>query len=103
MKPTYHYNTVSVALNELKKKGFIYDFNLHEEEIKKNPRNYQIEHVYRYEGNTDPGDAAVVYGIKSIKGEKGVFVSGFSANSMSEAASVLAKICIEGNDLQCLT
>lgn len=103
MKPTYHYSTVIEALEELNKKGFTNDFNLQDEAIKRNPHNYEIEHVYRYEGDTDPGEEAVVYGIVSNSGEKGVFVSGFSANSESEAAAVLAKLCIEGNDLQCRT
>lgn len=35
MKPIYHYSTVYEALNELNGKGFAYDFNLHEEGIKK--------------------------------------------------------------------
>ncbi|PWA05851.1 hypothetical protein [Flavobacterium psychrotolerans] len=98
MKPIYHYTTVSEALDELKKKGFSYDFNLHEEDIKSNPHKYEVEHIYRYEGDSDPGDEAVVYGITSNSGEKGVFVAGFSANSDSGAARVLAKLCNEGSD-----
>ena len=103
MKPIYHYSTVSEALSELNKKGFTLDFNLQDENIKKNPHNYEIEHVYRYEGDTDPDEEAVVYGITSNSGERGVYVAGFSANSESEAATVLAKLCIEGNDKQCRT
>jgi len=101
MKPIYHYATVAEALDELNKNGFTHDFNLHDENIKKNPDNYEIEYIYRYEGDTDPGEEAVVYGIVSNSGEKGVFVSGFSANSESEAAAVLAKLCIERSDKQC--
>jgi hypothetical protein len=103
MKPIYHYATVAEALEELNKKGFIHDFNLQDETIKKNPHNYEIEHVYRYEGDSDPDDEAVVYGIVSNSGQRGVYVAGFSPNSESEAASVLAKLCIEGNDQQCRT
>jgi hypothetical protein len=101
MKPIYHYATVVEALDELNKNGFTHDFNLHDENIKKNPHNYEIEHVYRYEGDTDPGEEAVVYGIASNSGERGVYVAGFSANSESEAATVLAKLCIERSDKQC--
>lgn len=75
--------------------GFTYDFNLHEEDIIKNPQKYEIVHVYRYEGNTDPDDEAIVYGIKSSSGKKGVFVAGFSANSENEAAEVLNKMSIK--------
>lgn len=103
MKPIYHYASVSEALEQLNKKGFIHDFNLQDETIRKNPHNYEIEHVYRYEGDTDPDEEAVVYGITSSSGERGVYVAGFSANSENEAASVLAKLCIEGNSKQCRT
>lgn len=95
MKPIYHYASVSEALEDLNKNGFINDFNLHDENIKKNPHQYKIVHIYRYEGNTDPGDEAVVYGIKSLSGEKGVFVAGFSANSENDAAQILQKISIK--------
>ena len=95
MKKMYHYATVSEALDELNENGFTVDFNLHEDDIKKNPQKYEIEHIYRYEGDTDPGDEAVVYGIKCSTGEKGVFVAGFSANSESEAARVLNELTIK--------
>ena len=97
MKPIYHYSTVSEALDNLNEMGFSYDFNIHEEEIVKNPHQHEVEHVFRYEGDSDPGDEAIVYGIKSTSGQKGVFVAGFSANSDSDAARILAKLCIEGS------
>ncbi|TDE05647.1 hypothetical protein [Flavobacterium hiemivividum] len=95
MTKMYHYATVSKALDELNENGFTYDFNLHEEDIAKNPQKYEIKHIYRYEGDTDPGDEAVVYGIQSISGKKGVFVAGFAANSVTEAAQALIEISIK--------
>lgn len=92
MKPTYHYTTVLEALDDLKEKGFHHDFNLYHEAIKENPNDYTVEHIYRYEGDTDPDEESVVYGIISINGEKGVFVAGFSANSDNEAAMILEKL-----------
>ena len=92
MTPTYHYNTVIEALKELNNKGYNFDFNLHEEEIKNNPSHYTIEHIYRYEGDTDPSEEAVVYGIKSNSGVMGVFVAGFSANSDNDVALVLINL-----------
>lgn len=97
MKPIYHYTTVTEALAELKENGFNNDFNLSEEDIKKNPHKYQVEHVYRYEGDSNPDDESVVYGIINDSGKKGVFVAGFSANSDNQAALVLEKICIESS------
>ncbi|QBZ98770.1 hypothetical protein [Flavobacterium sangjuense] len=96
MKNRYHYASVLKALEELKALDFVVDFNLQEEAIMNNPENYQILHIYRYEGDTSPDEEAVVYGIKSNTGEKGVFVAGFSANSESRAAQVLLELSIKG-------
>jgi hypothetical protein len=92
----YHYATVSKALDQLNEKGFTCDFNLNVDAIKKNPEKFEIVHVYRYEGASDPGDEAVVYGIKSSSGKKGVYVSGFSADSDSEASQILLELSIKG-------
>jgi hypothetical protein len=97
MKSTYHYTTVLEALNELKEMGFHHDFNLHHDAIKANPHEFTVAHVYRYEGDSDPDEESVVYGIISSDGKKGVFVSGFSANSDSEAVHILEKLLIESN------
>ena len=97
MKNRYHYASVLKALEELKAMDFAVDFNLQEVAIMSNPENYTILHIYRYEGESNPDDEAVVYGIKSNAGEKGVFVAGFSANSESHAAQVLHELSIKGN------
>jgi len=96
MTRMYHYATVSKALDQLNEKGFTCDFNLNSDAIKKNPEKFEIVHVYRYEGESDPGDEAVVYGIKSSSGKKGVYVSGFSADSDAEASQILLELSIKG-------
>lgn len=94
----YHYATVSKALQELGEKGFTTDFNLEEDRIKNHCEDFTIEHIYRYEGETDPGDEATVYGIKSKDGEKGVFVAGAGAYSEKSAAKMLHEMSIKGRE-----
>ena len=84
------YDTVTEAVTGLKERGFSLDFNLKENclvchEHKFNPEDFEIVEVYRFEGNTDPADEAVVYAIQSVDGLKGILVSGYgpSADSMS--------------------
>jgi hypothetical protein len=96
MAKMYHYATVSKALDQLNEKGFTCDFNLNADMIKKNPEKFEIVHVYRYEGESDPGDEAVVYGIKSTSGKKGVYVAGFSADSDYETTRLLYDLSIKG-------
>lgn len=91
----YHYATVSKALEELKEKGFTVDFNNQEGRIINSPDDFTIEHLYYYEGESDPGDEATVYGIKSSTGEKGVFVAGHQAYTDNSAAMVLNELSIK--------
>ncbi|SDK58361.1 hypothetical protein [Flavobacterium noncentrifugens] len=92
----YHYATVSKALDELKEKGYTTDFNLAEDRIVNNPDDFEIVHIYRYEGESDPGDEATVYGIKSGDGEKGVFVAGDLSLGEKSATQVLNDLTIKG-------
>ena len=92
----YHYATVSKALEELKEKGFTTDFNLQEDRIRDNGNEFEIVHIYRYEGQTDPGDEATVYGIKSSDGEKGVFVAGDLSMLEKSASRTLYELSIKG-------
>ena len=94
----YHYATVSQALAELAEKGFTKDFNLEEDRIKQNPDQFEIVHIYRYEGESDPGDEATVYGIKSVEGENGVFVAGDLSFGENSATKILHELSIKGRE-----
>ncbi len=98
----YTYDTMSEAVNELKKRGYELDFNLQENCLichgdKFNVDDFEIVEVYRFEGNSDPSDEAVVYAIQSNSGLKGVLVNGYgiSANQLS---SDMAKKLIISRD-----
>jgi hypothetical protein len=97
MEPKYHYETISVALEELRKLGFTVDFNLEENCIacgtgKFEADEFEIMHVYRYEGNSDPGDEATVYAIKSNSGVKGVLVTGYGMSDDLISDKILKKL-----------
>jgi hypothetical protein len=92
----YHYATVTKALEELTEKGYTVDFNMQENRIINSPDDFEIVHLYRYEGDSDPGDEAMVFGIKSSTGEKGVFVAGLSAFTDNSAVMVLNELSIKG-------
>jgi hypothetical protein len=95
MAHTYNYGSVLFALQELKELGFSDDFNLDNSEFKNEPHNFEIVHIYRHEGDSSADDEAVVYGIRSKNGRKGVFVSGYSANSECESARFLKGLTIK--------
>ena len=95
----YYYETVTAAVKGLKERGFTKDFNLEENcivchEDKFDPSDFEIVEVYRYEGDSDPGDEAIVYGIESVKGDKGILVNGYGISSNSLTAEMAKKLRI---------
>lgn len=95
----YHYAGASQAIEELKKKGFTVDYNLEGEDIINHPDDFEIEHIYRYEGMTNPDDESTVYGIKQIStGDKGLFVAGNLSFEDNKTAKIILNM--EINDRQ---
>jgi hypothetical protein len=98
----YTYDTVSAALNGLKKRGYGMDFNLAENclvchEDKFDVNDFEIVEVYRFEGDSDPADEAVVYAIESNKGQKGVLVNGYGPTSDAMSSDMAKKLQIHKN------
>lgn len=96
----YVYDTVSAAVNGLKARGYSTDFNLAENclvcsDDKYELDDFEIVEVYRFEGNTDPADEAVVYGIEGRNGKKGVLVTGYGASAEGISAEMARKLAIE--------
>ena len=97
MERQTHYATVTEALKQLRDTGFTIDFNLEENCIqcvhgKFNADEFEIVDVYRYEGNSDPGDEATVYAIESKSGLKGVLVAGYGAAADNLSTDILKKL-----------
>ena len=93
----YHYETVVEAINELRKKGYTHDFNLEINCLvcgigKFTDEEFDVEEVYRYEGMSDPGDEATVYGIASKTGVKGILVTGNAPEIDARSESILKKL-----------
>ncbi|MEQ1677698.1 MAG: hypothetical protein ABL876_13400 [Chitinophagaceae bacterium] len=93
------YDTVSEAINGLKKRGFGFDFNLEENCIvcntdKFDVNDFEIVEIYRFEGDSDPSDEAIVYAIESVNGIKGVLVSGYGISAEGMSAEMAKKLSV---------
>ncbi len=83
------YETVTEALSDLKQKGYTTDFNLAFDKLKcaetgvcLSPAEFEIIDHYRFEGMTNPADAAIIYVIRSKDGTmKGTLLSAYGAYS----------------------
>ena len=96
----YYYDTVSEAINGLRKRAFEVDFNLQENCLvcntgKFNIEDFEVAEVYRFEGNTDPSDEAIVFGIESKTGLKGILVSGYGVSAEGMSAEMAKKLSLQ--------
>ena len=98
MKQQFHYDTITDAIEQLRKQGFTLDLNLKENFVKVGEQQYpadefEIVDLYRYEGQSDPADEATVYALASPSGIKGILVAGYGATSPDdEAAETLKRL-----------
>ncbi|MET3878266.1 MULTISPECIES: hypothetical protein [Chitinophaga] len=91
------YDTVTAAIEDLRKRGYITDFNLVFDSIQcpegnVRPEDFEITETYRFEGDTDPGDEAVVYAIETKSGIKGVLMYGYGVYSEDMSEDMIRKL-----------
>ena len=95
----YQYDTVSAAVAGLKERGYLEDFNLQHDcircaELELHPSDFEITEVHRFEGDSDPADEAIVFGIESHNGLKGVLVNGYGYSQEPISTALAEKLSI---------
>ncbi len=93
------FSTLTEALDDLRRRGFTADFDLHPNrlsysarQMELHPDDFEIVEVYRFEGATNPGDSEVLYAIEGKDGLKGVLVNAYGAYSDNVSTEMLAKL-----------
>jgi hypothetical protein len=98
----FTYETVSEAVNDLSKRGYTDNLRmgnecLHcdEKGLQLNPKEFQIDEVYRFEGITDPADETIIYAISSNDDNvKGTLVNAYGAYADSASEDLVEKLKI---------
>ena len=97
------YDTITEAVNGLKKRGYTIDFNIEadrlickETALSLSPVEFDIAEVYRFEGDSDPADEAIVYAIESKHGQKGILVNGFGPSADAVGEEMVEKLRMKG-------
>lgn len=96
----HSYVTVSEALNDLFKRGYTLDFALLQDEDciychnhSLNAEDFEIDEVYRFEGDTDPGDEMIVFAISSDKHKvKGTLVNAYGMYADADNSKIIEKL-----------
>ena len=99
---TKNFDTASEAITGLMKLGYTTDFRIHPEWeclVCNNPANslsaddFEIDAIYRFEGDSDPADEMIVYAISSEKFDlKGVVVNGYGIYSDSVSSKIVERL-----------
>ena len=91
-------STVTEALELLASRGYVDDFSLGQRHIacaacghEHPPRQLVVRETFRFEGDTDPGDEAIVLAVEcEACGAKGVIVSAYGPDAEPALLDLLA-------------
>ena len=96
--------TLSETMDILRVEGYTEDFNLQQNclecrngKFKVFTDEFKVDKYYRFEGDSNPSDQAILYAISSDKyGIKGVLVNGYGIYSEPITDELLQKLEIRG-------
>lgn len=95
------YNTLSEAINDLKKRGYVEDFNVQPTclecaslSLKLHPEDFVVDEFHRFEGMSNPDDNSIVFAISSNDGIKGTLVDAYGVYSENLTDSMVRKLAV---------
>lgn len=93
------FETLTEAINDLKSRGFVLDFNLRENCVEcsssgtqLSPADFEIMESYHFDGSTNVDDEVMLYGIQSKDGLKGTLVNAYGVYADSISSELVAKL-----------
>lgn len=93
------FDTLSTALDDLKKRGYIYSFKIEKDaamcietlEFVK-PEDMTVVEYHRFEGQSSEDDMSVVYAVESRTGLKGVIIDAYGTYANPNLTAFLSKV-----------
>ena len=96
-----HYTSLSEATNDLRKRGYTYDFNLKPDciecpslQLQLSPERFVVDEFFRFEGMSSTDDNSIVYAISSDNGLKGVLVDAYGVYASNLNENMIQKLMI---------
>jgi hypothetical protein len=96
-----HYTSLSEATNDLRARGYKYDFNLKPEciecpalQLQLSPEKFTIDEFHHFEGMSSTDDNSIVFAITAENGLKGVLVDAYGVYASSLNDSMIKKLSI---------
>ena len=107
--PVNRFDTLSEAVADLRIRGFTLDFNLEENSLsasnshvplRLNPNDFEVAEYHRFEGDSNPDDESIVYGIISRNGQKGILVNAYGPYAESVSALLVSRLAVPESRLK---
>lgn len=80
------FETLSEAMEDLKKRGYTHDFLLKYDllecetlDLRLTASEFHVDEVHRFEGLNDPDDSTILFAISATNGSKGLIVDAYGA------------------------
>ena len=96
------FETLSEAVTDLRRRGYVHDFNLHSEWIECLPLNLQlkpadfhVDEVHRFEGMNNPDDSSILFAIQSPAGVKGIIVDAYGVYAEALSTEMIKRLTID--------
>ncbi|HEY0978381.1 MAG TPA: phosphoribosylpyrophosphate synthetase [Flavobacteriales bacterium] len=97
---TRTYDTLSQAVNDLQRRGYVHDLQLGDDcvvcqarNVSLDPDEFRIDEFHRFEGMSDPEDQSIVYAISSTKHDlKGILVNAYGMDADALTQRLVAKL-----------
>lgn len=97
--PHGSYETLVEAMNDLKQKGFSYDFDFKDSHLCCGSENREygsdelkIVEIHRFEGITDPEDSSILYAVESSDGARGLVIDAYGMYADAEKTKFMSGI-----------
>lgn len=94
-----NYQSLVDALDDLRKRDYVADFATDtvclycgDLDIRLNPEEFNVDEVYRFEGDSNPDDSSVLYAITSTTGVKGTLVDSYGVYSENLSFEMAKKL-----------
>lgn len=91
--------TLSQATNRLARAGYAEDYHSHAGRLvcghcqtSHDPADMTIDEIVRFEGESDPGDEAIVYALDAGCGHRGLYVAAYGVGATTDDAAVVAAL-----------
>ena len=99
-------DTLSDAIRRLQADGYVGNWFANADHVLEcndsgdvlDPAEAQIDHILRFEGQSDPGDMTILFALQTPAGSKGLYSAAYGAEMPAEDSEVISRMQHQAGD-----